>query len=312
MRHAQPGGLPIGARTVLLPVGSCEQHGPHLPFATDHLIAQAFAEAVLERWGVEYGLVAVPGIPYGLSLEHAWAEGTLTLPARSYLDLITALCASIGTSLRPKAIVIVNGHGGNIGALESVIREISHGTGIFTCAVNPLALSRVDLNSPEPDIHAATAETSVMLHLHPSMVGRPPAAPAPPKASQIRALVLDRGVLWPWHTMDETIAGDGIIGDASRAGAELGERIWSDAVDRMGEVLARIEAATGEPELVMPDPRPESRSVARNLSEDTVRRFLRCPVDQGALEFGGGHLRCRTCDTRYEIDAGVPVLVADQ
>lgn len=310
----------VEPRIVLLPLGSCEQHGRHLPFGTDHRISERFTEAVLNRWGDAHGLASLPGVPYGVSIEHAWCAGTVTVPTRVYIDLVAALCDSIALSLRPGAIVLVNGHGGNLGALDSVIREISMATGVFTCVVNPLALARVDLPSPVPDIHAAAAETSVLLHICPSSVGEVPHGDdSAATAANIRSTVTNRDVLWPWHTRDDGIARDGVVGSLDGATSQLGERIWNSAVDRMGEVLDRITARlqrTDPCDATLPPGEVSPRRTDANLDDAVVRRFLRCPLDRGEFDTVAAanvltRLRCQSCGTSYEVRDGIPLLVLE-
>src|ERR1700674_3861611 len=62
-----------------LPMGSMEQHGPHLPLNTDTVIAEALTRRIVERWGDDHDLWQLPPLAIGLSLEHAWAAGTLSL-----------------------------------------------------------------------------------------------------------------------------------------------------------------------------------------------------------------------------------------
>lgn len=310
----------VEPRVVLLPLGSCEQHGPHLPFGTDHLISERFTEAVLKRWGDAHGLASLPGVPYGVSIEHAWRAGTVTIPTRVYVDLVAALCESVASSLRPGAIVLVNGHGGNLGALDSVIREVSRATGVFTCVVNPLALARVDLPSPVPDIHAAAAETAVLLHINPSSVGEVPHGDdSAATAANIRSTVTGRDVLWPWHTSDDEIARDGVVGSLHGATTQLGEQIWNSAIDRMGEVLDRIAAQLQRTDLsgaMLPPGKVPPRRIDANLNDAVVRRFLRCPLDHGEFDTVLNanvlsRLRCQSCGTSYEVRDGIPLLVPE-
>src|SRR6187549_2956432 len=73
-------GAVLRASSILcLPMGSMEQHGPHLPLNTDTVLAEAFTRRIVERWGAAYDLWQLPAFAIGLSYEHAWAAGTMSL-----------------------------------------------------------------------------------------------------------------------------------------------------------------------------------------------------------------------------------------
>src|SRR4051794_28670810 len=114
---------------VILPCGSVEQHGPHLPTGTDTLAANVISHAVAERMD---GLV-LPNTPFGVTPMHAPFEGTITLTPDTYMRLIIETCASTAKH-GAKELMIVNWHEGNIPSLaiaaESLHRE--HGMSVLT------------------------------------------------------------------------------------------------------------------------------------------------------------------------------------
>ena len=102
---------------VVQPVGSVEQHGPHLPFSTDLVIADAVSSAVVERYGDDLDLWLLPPLAYSKSNEHAWAPGTVWLSASTLLSVLM----DIGRSLRmlpARRLVFLNGHGGNLSLIH--------------------------------------------------------------------------------------------------------------------------------------------------------------------------------------------------
>ena len=102
-----------------------EQHGPHLPLNTDTVLAEAFTRRIVERWGEAYDLWQLPPIAIGLSREHDWAAGTLSLSVAGMTALLRDLCREIVRALPARNLLIVNGHGGNRGILEALGREIA-------------------------------------------------------------------------------------------------------------------------------------------------------------------------------------------
>lgn len=235
----------LSAGSVLcLPVGSYEQHGPHLPIYTDTILAEGFAYAVVDRWGEEYDVWLLPTIPYGLSREHAWAPGTVSLSVGVFSELILSVCAGVIAAVPARNLLIVNGHGGNRGILEALVYEIQQRCSLNVCVTHPTALSKVRSGSPLPEVHGGMSETSVMLALASSEVymDRLMESYTPPESAavRIRQLILDRGVSWPWTSDDRTISSLGIIGDARKANTDLGQRIFESAVGEYGNVLSQL------------------------------------------------------------------------
>jgi len=95
VRAAAAAGLPV-----VLPVGSTEQHGPHLPLNTDTVLAEAFTGRIVERWGELYDLWRLPPIAIGLSREHDWAAGTLSLSVSGMTAMLRDLCREIVRACR--------------------------------------------------------------------------------------------------------------------------------------------------------------------------------------------------------------------
>src|SRR5438552_1647226 len=108
------------ASILCLPLGSIEQHGPHLPLSTDLVLAEAFTSAIIARWGQTYDLWQLPALPVGLAREHEWAPGTLSLSVAGMTALLRDLGRAIARALPAKNLLIVNGHGGNRGMLDAL------------------------------------------------------------------------------------------------------------------------------------------------------------------------------------------------
>lgn len=140
---------------VLVPVGSTEQHGPHLPLDTDTRIATAVARAVAEA----LECVVAPPLCYGASGEHQGFAGTVSIGTA----VLTTVLVEYGRSACDWAgrLVFVNGHGGNLDALRVAVDRLrAEGRDVVWCSCT----------ADGADAHAGHTETSVMLHLSPADV----------------------------------------------------------------------------------------------------------------------------------------------
>jgi creatinine amidohydrolase/Fe(II)-dependent formamide hydrolase-like protein len=225
-----------------LPMGSMEQHGPHLPLNTDAVLADAFTDRIVERWGERYDLWRLPLISVGLSREHVWAAGTLSLSVSGMTAVLRDLCREIVRALPARNLLIVNGHGGNRGMLEVLGRELHGDFGLNLCALHLGAMMSPVTDTAVPEIHAGMDETSVMLALAPELVRRERIAglKAPPDSEAARTTILDPATSWPWSSGDQRIAAAGVIGDARAATAEHGNAIVSRVVEAAGAVLKKL------------------------------------------------------------------------
>lgn len=195
---------------LIVPLGSIEQHGPHLPLDTDSVIAAAIASE-LHQLRTTSGLA--PTVAYGASGEHRDFTGTLSIGTPALTLLLTELIRDATRYWR--AVLFVNGHGGNSEALDAAL---------LLAKSESRAVAAVGIKGDSTDTHAGYQETSLMLHLD-----------AP------RVLLDQRevGNTAPLHqllpTMQESgvraISANGVLGDPTKASAELGSLIFNDAVD---------------------------------------------------------------------------------
>jgi creatinine amidohydrolase len=225
-----------------LPIGAIEQHGAHLPLNTDVIVAEELARRIIARWGDEFDLWQLPTVSISLSREHDWAPGTLSLTIQSFVALMRDMARDIVRALPARNLVIVNGHGGNRGILDNLIRELAGDFALNACVIHPFDLSKAKTQATSPDVHGGKSETSVMLVLAPHLVRWELIAPAgkSPDEKAISALIFDRGASFPWRTDDPRLAASGVIGEAHAASAELGQAIIDSVVEESRGVLRRL------------------------------------------------------------------------
>ena len=157
-------------KAVILPVGSIEQHGPHLPLACDSLGAYKLSKEVAEKLNGE--VLVLPPIFYGVSEHHMDFPGTITVRSETLISIIYDIAESIKRTGISK-LIIINGHGGNIPALSIAIRKIQTDLGITVVLINPWELiSDVIQEVIESDVwgHACEFETSLALIEMPELV----------------------------------------------------------------------------------------------------------------------------------------------
>jgi creatinine amidohydrolase/Fe(II)-dependent formamide hydrolase-like protein len=209
----------------ILPVGAIEQHGPHLPLDTDAYDADYLAHRVADACSDPKPLV-LPTIFYGVSYHHEDFQGTISISN----DTLAGLVYEIGTSVARngiKKLVILNGHGGNSPALNYAAQMINRDAHIFVC-VDTGETSDIDiydLVATPNDVHAGELETSTSLAVRPHLVKMDQAPKSVPKfSSRYLDFTSKRGVLWYAHT--RRISNTGVMGDATIASAEKGQKIW--------------------------------------------------------------------------------------
>jgi creatinine amidohydrolase len=229
---------------VLQPLGAVEQHGPHLPFDTDLVIASEVAEAAVAEYGDAYDAWLLPPLAYTKSNEHAWSAGTVWLSAATLLAVLDDIGRSVAM-LPARKLVFVNGHGGNSALLNVANRELRLKYGLMTFLAHPGFPVDQGGRAPESElgmgVHAGTDETSLMLHLRRERVDMTKAARNVPEwLAPNRHVRFGGRVSFGWLSSD--FGADGHIGDPTAATAERGKELFEGAVRGLGEALAEVAA----------------------------------------------------------------------
>ena len=162
--------------TVIWPFGAIEQHGPHLPLATDGIFIDEIICEVLKLLPSDIPLKKLPTQYIGFSPEHKGFDGTISLSS----NLITSMIKEVGVQISDmgfKRLLLMNAHGGQISLLNTAARELRSSApnlSIFPCFLWSGVDGLNDLipkNELNDGLHAALAETSLMLALKPELVG---------------------------------------------------------------------------------------------------------------------------------------------
>ena len=226
---------------VVVPCGSTEQHGPHLPSYTDTRIVEAVSRGVAEKLTDAFEVLLAPTMAYGAS-DHHQGFFAMSLSERTYIDAVLDLCGGIREAGFSKAFLL-NGHGGNTAPLKVVcaLARKSHpglilGTSDYWALAAP-GIRKVRGSSPGGAAHAGEFETSMMMFLDPDSVKADLIHSNIPDLPQEMILdLVDGGTITtsaPW----QSYAPDGHLGDAEKASAAKGEEFFQNVVTLVTRAL---------------------------------------------------------------------------
>lgn len=239
------------APTVIVPIGSTEQHGPHLPLAVDAFQARDLAEEI----AVAADVLTAPLIPYGDANHHLGFPGTVSLSTETVVSVLSDVYASLaGHGF--ENIITVNGHRiANLAAIETAMQQSKEAYPEVTfAAIDPLRLGisvhqRLRDGDREDGMHAGEFETSYMLARYPELVAEEEFVKESPETGPYQSINLvgnDDQVLTP-STAHSPEDGDlGHVGDPTLASVEKGEELWATLVADGADFLDSLGAATLE------------------------------------------------------------------
>lgn len=232
----------------VLPVGATEQHGPHLPLSVDTDLADGIVRAALPHLAPDLPVLVLPTQAVGFSPEHKAFAGTLSLKAETVIRLWTEIAEGVAASGVNK-LLIFNTHGGQVGLLDTVARDLRARLGMLVVSTSWFQLPLLDEQGRDVNerfsaherrfgSHAGQIETAMMLALRPGSVHADRlaafASTSEDRARELPILGNGRSARFAWATQDLNPAG--AVGNAAAATAEDGHAL----VQAAGVALARL------------------------------------------------------------------------
>jgi creatinine amidohydrolase len=237
----------------VLPVAATEQHGPHLPLSVDTDIVNGVVAAALPHLAPDLPALFLPTQAIGFSPEHTRFAGTLTLKAETLIRVWTEIGEGVAASGVNK-LVLLNSHGGQVGALDLVARDLRARLGLLVYSVNWFNLPLTEVNGQDLNarfsaeehrfgIHGGEIETSMMLALRPQSVRMDKAeyfrSTSQDRAQRFATLGNGRSAKLGWMMQD--VNANGAAGNAAAATAEKGHALLDAAGRALAQALAEID-----------------------------------------------------------------------
>tara|TARA_A100001037_G_scaffold207564_1_gene185938 strand:+ start:19177 stop:19899 length:723 start_codon:yes stop_codon:yes gene_type:complete len=219
------------SKIVVFPVGSTEQHGPHAPLSTDLLLATSIAEEGIKQSTHE--VILAPPLPFGVSEEHRNFSGTIWLSPSTFRNCIKDVLNSFIYHGWDK-IIIVNGHGGNIDALNEVCAEVTRNT---TTPAFATTFTWFLYSNDIPMGHAGEVETSLLLCQFPDLVDH----------DMIEEATINSGDSWGSNEQSAQMKYDvdqfsrnGVIGDPSAASEQFGRKLLNESGISLAKLIDTV------------------------------------------------------------------------
>ena len=250
--------LDLAHTIAVLPVAAIEQHGPHLPLNVDATLVDGVIAATLPHLPPALSVLFLPTQSVGLSPEHARFGGTLTLKAETVIRLWTEIAETVARS-GVKKLVLLNSHGGQVGLLDVVARDLRARLDMLVYSVNWFNLPLVNekgesvADSFSADehrfgIHAGEIETSMMLALKPEQVDMAQAqnfhSTSQDRAQKFSILGNGRSAKLGWQMQDYNP--QGAVGNAAAATAGKGRALLSAAGRNFAQLLTEMDQLSDE------------------------------------------------------------------
>jgi creatinine amidohydrolase len=229
---------------VILPIGSIEQHGPHLPVGTDSLILAGSIKAAEPKLKGDTPFIILPALMYGKSVEHTLFAGTVTLSAQTLLSQLNDIVASLARH-DFNNIIIVNSHGGNTGILDGYLQDLRQ---IYQVNVFAIHLFNMYTDVKESifhfphSFHADALETSLIWYWYPDLVKKEDIPQESTRTGGFETLKkLNGKASWGWATPEVTQ--NGVIGSPQFASPESGKMLAEHVGTALSETIMLIVKA---------------------------------------------------------------------
>jgi len=229
--------------TVIVPIGTTEQHGPHLPYLTDMLIPFEVAKRVARK----IGAVVAPPLPYGMSQSNRGFPGIVWLSGKTLISVLEDVAVSLAVG-GFRRIVFINGHYCNDQPLFVAVTEVTNNPNLPK-NTRVYGLTYWNVMSPEmgdkylswkAGWHANIGETSAVLAINPEIVNMGKATAEWPKFVEDTAALN----IWGMQTGEfGTLSKSGVYGDGTKATKELGEQFLEDIANGVVRTLKNYESS---------------------------------------------------------------------
>ncbi|MDW0153158.1 MAG: creatininase family protein [Nitrososphaeraceae archaeon] len=213
-------------KKIIIPLGSMEQHGPHLPISTDTIIAEYLANQLTKK----ISSYALPGIPYGVSFEHR-PFFNISISNDVLSELLSQVCISLGEN-GFNQIIILNGHRGNMGVLQYIPQIVERNNP----KMNVFGINYWHLIEREFD-HGGFVETSLMLAIEPKLVQMQMAKRGYLNKKRLNSTY----TTFLSNTSSFKITRNGVLGDPRKATKEEGKKIISITMKNLVRILKELD-----------------------------------------------------------------------